>query len=168
MTNNWIIVSRETVKENQELLNFGAGDMEGFDQSLLSKIKQMAISGQFELLYYRRSDADFNDNINLFISNPANTDLVLALDSLCDNLQAQLRQAYNRTEYTSVHSCEYTSIALVDMLSYSFDGALIGSRSFGYMFNTRAGTVTMTVTCKLAKCDEVRTDAERLFLEIRL
>ena len=168
MSENWIIVSRETVRQNPDLLRTDTTEMEGFDDSVISRIRQMASSGQFELLYYRNSDADFNDNINLFVSNPAKTDLMLALDSLCNSLQAQLQQAYNRTENTSVHSCEYTNIALVDVLAYAFDGAIVGSRSFGYMFNTRAGTVTMTVTCKLSRCDEVRADAERLFLEIRL
>ena len=168
MTENWLIVSRDTVRDNPELLNFNATEMQGFDSSLKTKVQEMALSGRFELLYYRKSDNDFNDNINLFVSNPARTDLALALGSLCQNLQAQLQQAYNRVDFTSVHSCEFTNIALVEMLAYAFDGAIIGSRSYGYIFNTRAGTVTMTVTCKLAKCEEVKADAERLFLEIRL
>lgn len=168
ISDNWVIVSRETVQANPELLNVETTEMEGFDRPLKSKVQQMAMSGQFELLYYRKSDADFHDNTSLFISNPAPTDFVLALNALCQNLQPQLQQAYNRSDFTSVHSCEHTNIALVDMLAYAFDGAFIGSRSYGYIFNTQAGTVTMTVTCKLVKCQEVKTDAERFFLEIKM
>lgn len=167
ISENWIIVSRETVSSNPDLLNFEASEMKGFDSNLKAQVKQMAMSGRIELLYYKHSDADFNDNINLFVSNPQRTDLALAISPLCNDLQAQLQQAYSRTDFTEVYGCALRRVYSTDTVSYAFDGAVIGSRSYGYLFNSGSGTITLTITCKNSKCDEVRTDAESLFLDMQ-
>ena len=168
ISDNWVIVSRETVSQNPELLDSESEEMVERDDSLRSSIRQMAESGRYEFLYYRSSDADFHDNVNLFVSNPEPSDLALAEKPLCDGLQSQLQQAFNCTEFTEVYYCQRGDNPLVDMLIYAFDGAVIGTRSYGYVFNTNAGTVTMTLTCKLSKCEVAKADVERLFLEMEL
>ena len=45
---------------------------------------------------------------------------------------------------------------------------MVGSRSYGFLFNSNSGTVTLTITCKLAKCREVFADAEALFKNMRI
>lgn len=168
ISDDWIIVSRETVSQNPELLDFERDDLADIDDSLKSEIRQMAESGRVELLYYRNSDADFHDNVNFFVSSPAATDFALAEQSTCNGLQQQIQQAFNRSEFTEVYFCQRGDNPLVDMLIYAFDGAVIGTRSYGYLFNTSAGTVTMTLTCKLSKCEEAKSDIERLFLELEV
>ena len=141
--------------------------MQAMDQSMVRRIRQMVTSGQFELLYYRGSDPDFKDNINVFVSNPLRSDLDRVEAPLCGNLQNDIRNAYNRTEHTQIYACERKKIYQVDSISYAFDGAVVGSRSYGFLFNSNSGTVTLTITCKLAMCREVFTDAETLFKNMR-
>lgn len=168
ISDNWIIVSRETVSQNPEPLDFEREDLADIDDSLKSKIRHLAESGRVEMLYYRHSDADFPDNVSFFVSNPEPTDFALVEQSTCNSLQSQIQQAFNRTEFTEVYFCQRGDNPRVDMLIYAFDGAVIGSRSYGYVFNTSAGTVTMTLTCKLSKCEETKSDIERLFLELEV
>ena len=127
----------------------------------------MVTSGQFELIYYRHNDPDFRDNINVFVSNPQPVNLETAEGQLCANLQDDIRKAYNRSEFTEIYACERKRLYGVDSISYAFDGAVIGSRSYGFLFNSSSGGVTLTITCKLAKCREVVTDAEALFKNMR-
>ena len=135
VTDNWLIVSRETLQDNPDLLNFDTADMRGMDPALVKQIRKMANSGRFELLYYLKSDKDFKDNINLFVSNPSHANLDAVEGQLCGSLQAEIQGAYNRTNHTNIYHCERRRIAAVDMINYSFDGAIIGSRSHGYLFN---------------------------------
>ena len=168
ISEDWVIVSRATVSQNPQLLDFESHGMSGFGESVIDKIRQMAETGRFELLYYRLSDDDFHDNVNLFISSPEPTDLALGLHSLCKDMQVRLQSVFKRTEFTEVYYCQQGENPLIDMLIYAFDGAVIGTRSFGYVFNTEAGTVTMTLTCKVSKCDQLKADAERIFLEMKI
>jgi hypothetical protein len=168
LSDNWIILSRQSVSENPEQPGLEDDDTSGFDESMLTRIRQMVESGRFEFLYYRHSDDDFPDNVNLFVSSAEPSDLALGLDPLCAGLKSSLQEAFKRTEFTEVYYCQQGEDPLIEMLVYAFDGAVIGTRSFGYVFNTSAGTVTMTLTCKLAKCDRVKADAEKLFLEMEI
>ncbi len=168
LTDNWLIVSREALAKNPDLLNFAAAEMQAMDQSMVSRIRQMVKSGQFELLYYRHNDADFKDNINVFVSSPQPSNLDQTEGPLCANLQNDIRKAYNRTEYTEIHACGRKQLYDIDSISYAFDGAVIGSRSYGFLFNSNSGTVTLTITCKFSKCLEVVRDAEALFKNMRL
>ncbi len=167
ISDDWLIVSRETLSNNPDLLNFEAPGMKGMDKSLVSQIKQMAASGKFELLYYANNDPDFKDNINLFISSNTRSNLKTAQAQLCGSLQSEIRNAYNRSEHTEVYGCELARIYDVDTISYAFDGAVIGSRSFGFLFNSNSGSITLTITCKNSKCKEVTTAAQSLFENIR-
>ena len=168
ISDSWIVISRETLAQNPGLIEYESNDFAGVDESTVAQVRQMTESGRFEFLYHRHSDGDFQDNVNFFLSDPNPSNLALALQPLCDSLQAQLQQAFNRTEFTTVHFCQQGENPFIDMLVYSFDGAVIGTRSFGYVFNTSSGTVTMTLTCKVSKCEQVRPDAEKLFLELTI
>lgn len=168
LSDSWIIVSRQSVSENPDLLAPEDDVAAAADDSMLERIGQMAESGRFEFLYHRHSDDDFPDNVNLFVSNAQPSDLALGLDPLCTGLKSSLQEAFKRTEFTEVYYCQQGENPLIEMLVYAFDGAVIGTRSFGYVFNTSAGTVTMTLTCKLARCDQVKADAEKLFLEMEI
>ena len=167
VSSDWLIVSRESLSTNPDLLNFESAGMQGMDQSILAQIRQMAASGKFELLYYGKNDPDFKDNINLFISNPAKTDLSAVASQFCGSLQADIRNAYNRAEFTQVYGCERARLYAVDTISYAFDGAVAGSRSFGFLFNSNSGSITLTITCKNSKCGEVTAAAQELFENIR-
>lgn len=168
ISDSWIIVSRQSVSENPGLIAPEEDGTAGADDSMLGRIRQMAASGRFEFLYHRHSDDDFPDNVNLFVSNAQPSDLALGLNPLCTGLQSRLQAAFKRTEFTEVYYCQQGDNPFIEMLVYAFDGAVIGTRSFGYVFNTSAGTVTMTLTCKLARCDQARADAEKLFLEMKI
>jgi hypothetical protein len=167
ISDDWLIVSRESLSNSPDLLNFESAGMQGMDQSILAQIKQMAASGKFELLYYGNNDPDFKDNINLFISNPAKTDLSAVESQFCSNLPADIRNAYNRSEFAQVYGCERALLYAVETISYAFDGAVPGSRSFGFLFNSNSGSITLTITCKNSKCGEVTAAAQELFQNIR-
>jgi len=167
ISDNWLVVSREALSRNPDMLNFEAAEMQTMDPDMISRIRQMVSSGRFELLYYRRNDPDFKDNINLFVSNPQRSDLGAVEQPLCSSLQSDLRNAYQRTENTEVYGCERKSLHGVDSISYAFDGAVVGSRSYGFLFNSNSGSVTMTITCKNSKCREIFPEAETLFRNMR-
>lgn len=164
---NWLVVSRETLSGNPDMLNFDAAEMQAMDASMVARLRQMVTSGRFELLYYRRNDPDFKDNINLFVSNPQRSDIGAMAGRLCSSLQSDIRNAYQRSEYTEIYGCERKSQFGVDSVSYVFDGAVVGSRSYGYLFNSNSGSVTLTLTCKNSKCQEIVPDAEALFKNMR-
>lgn len=167
ISDNWLVVSRQALSQNPDMLNFEASEMQTMDPEMIARIRQMVTSGRFELLYYRHNDPDFKDNINLFVSNPRRSDIAAAEQPLCSSLQSDLQNAYQRSEYTEVYGCERKSLHGVDSISYAFDGAVIGSRSYGFLFNSGSGSVTMTITCKLSKCEEIFPEAETLFRNMR-
>ncbi len=167
LSDKWLIVSREALTQNPDLLNFDAAEMLEADQSMVARVRQMVSSGRFELLYYRFNDPDFKDNINVFVSSPKRSNLAQTESPLCARLQNDIRNAYQRTEYTQIYGCERKQLYNIDSISYAFDGQIIGSRSYGFLFNSNSGTVTLTITCKVSKCLEVLTDVEALFKNMR-
>lgn len=167
ISDDWLIVSREALADDPELLNFDAAETRGWDPSMVSRIREMVSSGRFELLYYQRNDPDFKDNINVFVSSAQQSDLAAVEPQLCANLQQDIRNAYQRSDHTRIYGCERKRLYGVDSISYAFDGAVIGSRSYGFLFNSSQGSVTMTLTCKNSKCAEVFAEAEPLFSNMR-
>jgi hypothetical protein len=168
ISDNWLIVTRETVSKNIDILNFGSKEVEKMDSSLKSRIKKMALSGKMELLYYKNSDVDFYDNINLFIEQQQKSDINKRSKELCAILPQQIKQAYNRKDYTNMYYCKSEKVYGVNTISYSFDGAIYGTRSYGYYFNTKEATITLTITCKNSKCNEVKKDADLIFKKLEL
>ncbi len=168
ISDNWLIVTRETLSENIDILNFKTKEIKKMDDSIKSQIKKMALSGKMELLYYKKSDIDFYDNINLFVEQQKTSNLKKRTAELCAIFPQQVKQAYNRNDYTKMHYCKSENIYGVNTISYSFDGALYGTRSYGYYFNTKDSTITLTITCKNSKCGEVKKDADLVFKNLIL
>ncbi len=168
ISDNWLIVTRETLSKNIDIFNFGTKEIKKMDDSLKSQIKKMALSGKMELLYYKKSDIDFYDNINLFVEQQKISNLKKRTTELCTIFPQQIKQVYNRNDYTKMHYCKFENIYGVNAISYSFDGALYGTRSYGYYFNTKDSTITLTITCKNNKCDEVKKDADLIFKNLVL
>ena len=168
ISDNWLIVSRQRLAQNPDLLNFDALKRNGIDPAMADLLRNKVAAGDFELLYYRHSDRDFKDNINVFISSPRRSDLDRVAGPLCANLPSEIRKAHGRIEHAETYGCELKRLYGVDTISYAFDGAVIGSRSYGFLFNSKRGSVTMTITCKVAKCPEVFADAEAIFRNMRI
>ena len=86
---------------------------------------------------------------------------------LCAILPQQIKQAYNRKDYTKMYYCKPEKVYGIETISYSLDGAVYGTRSYGYYFNTAKDTITLSITCKNSKCSEVKKDADMIFKDIR-
>ncbi len=168
ISDSWLILTREVVRQNPELFDFDDNEIKKMDSSLKSQIKKMALAGKMELLYYKDSDAYFFDNINLFIERNRISIFSKRVDQIYKDLSAQIKQAWKRSDYSDVRYCKNTRVHGVDTISYSFDGMEYGTSSYGYYFNTKSNTITLTVTCKNNKCNKVITDTELIFKNISL
>ena len=168
ISENWLPVTRETVSKNPDVLNFDNSELKTMDSSLISQIKKMALAGKIELLYYKKSGSSFYDNINLFIVQKSLSSVTKYTKDICQSLPSQIKQAYNRENNTNVYYCKSEKIHRLEMVVSSMDGAIVGTKSYGYYFNTNNNIINLTVTCINSKCKEVKKDAELMFKYIKL
>ena len=168
ISDNWLIVTREVVSQNPEMLNFDTNEIKKINTSLKSQIKKMALAGKMEALYYKDSDVDFLDNINIIIGQKKVSNLLQRTKELCMVLPAQIKQAWKRNDYSDVRYCKYAKVYGVNTISYAFDGLNYGTTSYGYYFNTKKNTITLTITCKNNKCKKVKSDAELIFQDMKI
>ncbi len=166
ISDNWLIVTREVLSKNPDILDFEMAEIKKADQSLIASVKRMALAGKFELLYYKKSGVDFYDNINLFVDQNKKSNLVNRGAELCASLPADIKQAWNRNDYANVNYCRNSTVYGIDTINYSFDGLGYGTTSYGYYFNTKKSTITMTITCENSICDQVKKDGELIFKNI--
>ena len=104
----------------------------------------------------------------LLLNQQQKSDINKRSKELCAILPQQIKQAYNRKDYTNMYYCKSEKVYGVNTISYSFDGAIYGTRSYGYYFNTKEATITLTITCKNSKCNEVKKDADLIFKKLEL
>lgn len=168
ITDNWIVLTRKTVSNSPELLSFDDDDLKNIDSDLISQVKKMALAGKIELLYYTESDTDFYDNINLFVEGDKTASLKKRASVVCPGLEKQIEQAFNRPGMAGIKYCKYEKIGKTKTLSYAFDGAIKGTTSYGYYFNTKISTITLTATCKNSKCSDIKKETEILLSNIIL
>ena len=167
ISDNWLIVSKDTLTENPDLLNFNMPEFQKMDKAVIEQVKQLASSGQIELLYYKKAGADFGDNINLYIDPSVQSALKPFSTKLCPSLPTQIKQAFNRENNTQVYFCKYTNIYGKEVIAYAYDGALIGTKSYGYYFKAQNKTINLTVTCTISQCESVKSDAEFIFEKMK-
>ena len=168
ISDNWAIVTADTISKNPDLLAFDNDEAKQMNASLISQIKKMALSGKIEALYYKKSDGDFYDNVNLFVSRNSKSDLPQRAEEICAIMPGELKRAYGRDDYTKVYYCKYSNIYSIGAINYSFDGGARGTRNYGYYFNTKANTITLTITCKNERCADVKADAELIFKNLKI
>ena len=168
ISDNWSIITKESVSKDTEMFEQDIDEFKNVDPALLSKMKTMVLSGKMESMYYKKSDEDFNDNINIFEERNKKSNLAKRSKKLCASFPKIVKQGYNREDYTEVYFCKHIKIHDVDTISYSFDGIIYGTKIHGYYFNTKNNTINLTITCKNEKCNEVKNDAELIFKNFHL
>ncbi len=164
---NWIIVTNKILVNNPNILNFNAEETNNISSSFKKQLKNMALTGKVEILYHKNNNTGTYDNINIFIDQNKPSDINAKAKWLCSILPQQIKQGYKRSDYTKVHFCENKKIYNIDAVSYLVDGPIYGTKAYGYYFNTKNNTITLTLLCKNKTCSKVKKDAELIFKHMK-
>ena len=156
---NWVVVTKESTHKNFKNTNFNI--LKTFDKKALNTAKKLINSGEIESLYYKKYNEKFNNII--FVSAENRTvPLLLKKSFLCNGFESDLQKAFNRKD-VKLYSCKIQNIYGKKILTYVHDGALIGTKSMGYIFNTDKRMIRFILTCDNKYCPIIQKETELIF-----
>ncbi len=162
--NKWLVISRQTLKENKDLFN--SPELQGLSPAVIERVIEVVDSGRMELMYRRGDDKQFADNINFMLLTTDKLQLSYPKNS-CEAVKKSLKVHYKRETDSTLYSCGYREVGEVGMVMMVFDGAIIGTTNYSYQFHSPEGTVQLTSTCRKGRCDIVANEIDEMFEKIR-
>ncbi len=162
---NWLVLTRDEVRDNADL--FSGTALDGVDAGLVRSIQGDIEAGRLEMYFRKETEsADFTDNVNV---RKNIDDTVLGpevLKEVCPTLPSALEQAFGRK--IALQECELRKRAGVDALYLEFDGAVEGTRSLQYQVpRSPSVKLLITATTKLTTLEAVRAEFESMVASLR-
>ena len=165
---HWLVLTKEEVKENPDLVDFDKKIFGNVDKNLLKSIDSQIKSGQMEFYFNQKtSDSSFADNINVIKGIGKIPENDTQLREICDLAPKQLSSYLGKK--IKVYQCKLVDINNLKSLFLEFDGVVEGSRNIQYQIQKSAGVkIVITATCKNSVLDTIRKEFNRIVLSIKM
>lgn len=146
LSGEWLILTRDEVMNNPNLINFDNKALQHIDPGLLKNVKRNILSGRTEILYAKNIKSGFGDNINVMVSR-GNLISEEQEANLCRQMPIAFKKMFKRT--IMFYDCGLKKVAAMRVLYLNFEGVIPGTRSAQYQFQISPGKLAVaTLTCK--------------------
>ena len=109
LPSHWLVLSKQELKDNPDLLKFSSERFPDANKELLGKIRDIVKSGRVEYYINQKvMDADFADNISIYKHDGRIPTNDKELGELRQVFPAQALQAYGRK--ISLYACELSTV----------------------------------------------------------
>ena len=165
---HWLVLTRQELKDNPDLLEFDAKEFGNLDKDLLKGVRSQIESGKIECyLNQATADVSFMDNINVMKAIGTIPENDNQLQEACDSIPKLLSSAFGRR--IKVFQCKLKNVNGLDCLFLTYEGAVEGTTSLQYVIQkSRSVQIIMTATCKNATLKTIRDEFENIMYSIRL
>ncbi len=163
---HWEVLSRESISENQELLN--APFFEEIDSNLAHLVREQIMSGMIDVYYDARDEnSGGGANINIFEQQQETPSTPAQLAKFCTDFSGVMSNAFNRP--VTVQQCELRNVADSMALFTESDAAVEGLRVLQYQIpKTSSAALIVSGTCKVANLSSCRHEFEGIMASFRL
>ena len=165
---HWLVLTRQELKENPDLLDFNQKRFRNIDENLLKNVESKVKSGQIEFYFNQKtSDSSFSDNINVIKGVGKIAENNIQLREFCNSVPKQLSSYFGRE--IKVYQCKLVGINNLKSLFLEFNGPAKGTRSIQYHIQMSPNVqIIITATCKNSVLDTIRKEFNRIVLSIKM
>jgi hypothetical protein len=141
---HWLILTKQELKDNPELLNFEGDEFKDFNKDLLNQIKNMVAAGKIEIYINKKtSTVSFNDTINVMKAIERLPQAASELNQYCPMIKKELSKYYGKP--INVYECELRTVAGFNSLYSVFDGVVDETKCIQYQIQ-KSPSVILIIT----------------------
>jgi len=164
---HWLVVTRQEIKDNQDLLDFLNEYFNNHNKDLSKVIMQKVRSGGVEVWFNTlTSDIQFGDNVNIYKTFGAIPKNENDLPSF-----SKLSSEYSKVagRHINFYTCELREINGLNTMYLEFDGMREGTRCIQYLIQkSNSVQIHITATCKKSVFDTIRKEFNYIINSLRL